>query len=125
MTAEFSSSLRNLLQAGRDLTPAMRRIAAALQDSVAEAFNRQVSPDGIPWAPLSDVWQRPENLAVDQTLEVCGDARCERMVVGENTKLDVLIPRRVGEIGRRDEHGLAIRYDRFRMENCRRSAPDK
>lgn len=49
------AALRNLRQAGRDLSPAMRSIAAALQDSVEEAFATQSSPDGVPWAPLSDV----------------------------------------------------------------------
>ena len=49
-----AAALRRLVHAGADLTPAMRSIAAALEDSVAEAFASQSSPAGVPWADLSD-----------------------------------------------------------------------
>ena len=51
---EVASALRRVINAGGDLTPAMRSIAAALEDSVAEAFASEKSPSGVPWADLSD-----------------------------------------------------------------------
>ena len=51
---EVATALRRLVNASTDLTPAMRSIAAALEDSVAEAFASETSPDGVPWADLSD-----------------------------------------------------------------------
>lgn len=54
--------LDRLLRSGRDLEPAMLRIAGHLADSVAESFERQASPDGAAWAPLSEVTQRQRGM---------------------------------------------------------------
>lgn len=45
------AALRRLLALGADLSPLTRRVAATLEDSVAESFARQASPAGA-WAPL-------------------------------------------------------------------------
>ena len=52
---EVVAALRRLAASAADLTPAMRAIAAALEDSAAEAFESESSPAGAPWADLSDV----------------------------------------------------------------------
>ena len=52
---EVVEVLNRFARAGRDLTPAMREIASALEDAAAEAFERQESPGGDPWDDLSDV----------------------------------------------------------------------
>ena len=49
---EATAALRRLLDAGRDLSPLMARLAATLADSVEESFKRQASPNGA-WAPLA------------------------------------------------------------------------
>ena len=41
---EVVAALNRLGRAGRDLTPAMREIAAALEDAAEEAFEREQSP---------------------------------------------------------------------------------
>ena len=51
---EVRAALDRLRRAARDLRPAMRDIAAALEDSVLESFDAEASPDGDPWAPLSE-----------------------------------------------------------------------
>ena len=48
-------ALRRLAVAERDLTPALREIAAALEGAAEEAFEQQQSPDGTAWDDLSDV----------------------------------------------------------------------
>ncbi len=52
---EVVAALNRLGRAGRDLTPAMREIAAALEDAALEAFERQETPGGDPWSDLTDV----------------------------------------------------------------------
>ena len=52
---EVRRALERLAAAGRDLTPAMREIAAALEGAAEDAFEQKQSPDGEPWADLSDV----------------------------------------------------------------------
>lgn len=51
---EIMQALNRLAAAGQDLTPAMREIAAALEDAAQEAFDREQSPDGKPWADLAE-----------------------------------------------------------------------
>ena len=51
---EIVKALNRLAAAAQDLTPAMREIAAALEDAAQEAFEREQSPDGKPWADLSE-----------------------------------------------------------------------
>ena len=50
---EVVEALNRMVRAGQDLTPAMREIAAALEDVAAEAFDSERSPSGEPWADLS------------------------------------------------------------------------
>ena len=51
---EVIEALNRLNRAGRDLRPAMRDIAAALEDSVEEAFQKEASPSGTPWKVLTE-----------------------------------------------------------------------
>lgn len=51
-------ALNRLLRAGQDLSPAMRDIAAALETGVEDAFQDERSPDGDPWADLSEHTKR-------------------------------------------------------------------
>lgn len=46
--------LNRLLASARDLSPAMREIAAYLVDSSKQALEDQASPEGVPWAPLAE-----------------------------------------------------------------------
>lgn len=57
--AAVRHALNGLIELGRDLTPAMREIAGALESGVQEAFDLQRSPeDGAAWADLSEVTKR-------------------------------------------------------------------
>ena len=47
-------ALSRLQRATGDLSPAMRDIAAALEDGIGEAFESETAPDGTPWADLSE-----------------------------------------------------------------------
>lgn len=49
---EVRKALERLRKAGADMEPVMREIAGHLVDGDHEAFERQESPDGTPWAPL-------------------------------------------------------------------------
>lgn len=49
---EVRTGLARLLAAGADLSPAMRKIAGHLADSVEESFAREEAPGIGPWAPL-------------------------------------------------------------------------
>ena len=51
---EAREGLERLRRAGHDMTPAMRDIAAALEDSVLESFDREQAPDGTPWPDLAE-----------------------------------------------------------------------
>lgn len=54
----IKAALRRLAASGRDLTPAMRDIAGLLEASARRAFEQERSPDGKPWADLSDLTKR-------------------------------------------------------------------
>ncbi len=48
--------LRHMINAGKDMSPAMRQIAGVLEDASERAFENQTDPfTGTPWAPLSPV----------------------------------------------------------------------
>ena len=49
---ELQRALNRLIDAGTNLSPAMREIAGHLADSVADSFDREQAPDGAPWKPL-------------------------------------------------------------------------
>lgn len=51
---EVRRALDRLAKAGADLTPAMREIGEVMVSSAKERFADQKSPDGTPWAPLSE-----------------------------------------------------------------------
>ncbi len=58
-----------------DLTPAMRDIAAALEDSAAEAFDDEAAPDGTPWvglAPATQAARERRRKWPGKTLQVSG-----------------------------------------------------
>ena len=50
---EVVEALNRLGRASHDLTPAMRDIAAALEDVAAKSFESEQSPSGDPWVDLS------------------------------------------------------------------------
>ena len=50
---EVLDALNRLGRAGRDLTPAMRDVAQALESAVEDSFESEQSPAGDPWADLS------------------------------------------------------------------------
>lgn len=53
---EVIGALNRLLEAGGDLTPAMRAISEALVDASARAFDQEQDPaTGVPWKALSAV----------------------------------------------------------------------
>ena len=52
---EVGSSLRARVARMKNLEPAMRVIAAAVDQLVDDSFRNQASPSGTPWAPLSGV----------------------------------------------------------------------
>ncbi len=52
--AEVAKALDRLAAAGKSLAPAMKQIAAALEDAAFDAFQTETSPDGDPWAGLSE-----------------------------------------------------------------------
>ena len=61
-----------------------------------------------------------EHLTIDQSLEVRRDARCQRWVSNEKTKLDVPIEGGLREVRRGDEDRLVTRHDRLRVKDtCR------
>ncbi len=47
-------ALHRLAAAGKDLTPAMRDIAQALEAAPEDSFQSEQAPDGDPWAALSE-----------------------------------------------------------------------
>ncbi len=51
--SEVLDALNRLGRAGRDLTPAMRDVAQALESAVEDSFESEQSPAGDPWADLS------------------------------------------------------------------------
>lgn len=52
---QIRKGLQRLVEAGADLTPAMRVIAKFLADRSEEAFAQEQSPEGVAWKPLSKV----------------------------------------------------------------------
>ena len=51
---EVRDALNRLREAGADMTPAMRDIAAAMESTAQAAFQHQRSPDGEKWPDLSE-----------------------------------------------------------------------
>ena len=65
---EVRRALDRLAKAGADLTPAMREIGEVLLNSARERFSAQTSPDGTPWAPLSEHTKRRKKRNQDKIL---------------------------------------------------------
>lgn len=61
-------ALEALRRRGGDATPAMEAIGEDLLRSTRERFDAQESPDGEPWAPLSDRYKRRKPKRADEIL---------------------------------------------------------
>ena len=65
---EAQAAFNRLLQAGRDLTPAMRAVGEHLLNTTRERFRDEEAPDGTPWAELSAVTLKRKRRNVDKIL---------------------------------------------------------
>lgn len=65
---DVTAALRRLVEAGTDLTPAMKDIAGHLADETRERFETGRAPDGTPWTPSRRVQEDG-----GQTLVLSGD----------------------------------------------------
>jgi len=66
--SEIQEALNQLIKRGTDLTPAMANIGEELLISHDQRFRDQKSPDGIPWAPLSEATKSLKSKNVDTIL---------------------------------------------------------
>lgn len=66
--AEVQEALNQLIKRGTDLTPAMANIGEELLISHDQRFRDQKSPEGIPWAPLSEATKSLKSKNVDTIL---------------------------------------------------------
>lgn len=66
--AEVQEALNQLIKRGTDLTPAMANIGEELLISHDQRFRDQKSPDGVPWAPLSEATKSLKSKNVDTIL---------------------------------------------------------
>ena len=73
--AEVRRALDRLAKAGADLTPAMQEIGEVLVSSAKERFSDQTSPDGTPWAPLSEHTRARKPRNKDKVLALDGFLR--------------------------------------------------
>lgn len=73
---ELQRAINRLIDAGADMSSAMREIAGHLADSVADSFDREQAPDGTPWKPLKPKTKRERRrrrYAAGPILERSGD----------------------------------------------------
>lgn len=70
--SEIQEALNQLIKRGTDLTPAMANIGEELLISHDQRFRDQKSPDGIPWAPLSETTKSLKTKNVDTILVLNG-----------------------------------------------------
>ncbi|KFE96080.1 phage virion morphogenesis protein [Vibrio parahaemolyticus] len=70
--AEIQDALSQLIKRGLDLTPAMANIGEELLISHDQRFRDQKSPDGAPWAPLSETTKSLKAKNVDTILVLNG-----------------------------------------------------
>ncbi|MCU8219780.1 phage virion morphogenesis protein [Vibrio vulnificus] len=70
--AEIQDALNQLIKRGLDLTPAMANIGEELLISHDQRFRDQKSPDGVPWAPLSETTKSLKAKNVDTILVLNG-----------------------------------------------------
>ena len=52
----IGKALRRLVDAGRDLSEPLHDMGEHLLNAHRERWDRQVSPDGVPWEPLSEAY---------------------------------------------------------------------
>ncbi len=69
------NAFNRLLQAGDDLSPAMRAIGEHILNITRERFNDQQDPDGKPWAPLSEATLARKRKNTDKILTERGYLR--------------------------------------------------
>lgn len=69
------AALERLLEAGRDLSPALQDIGEYLQLAHDDRFREEVAPDGTPWAPLSPRYRRRKRRNADKILMLDGFLR--------------------------------------------------
>ncbi len=76
-SGQIAEAFNQLLQQTQNLEPAMRQIAGVLADASEESFEQQRTPDGTPWAGLSEETTIPAREAQGywpgQILQVTGD----------------------------------------------------
>ena len=72
---EVIDALNGLLELSSDLSPALRDIGEMLDNSHDRRFDQQVSPDGTPWSPLSDVTLSRKKRNKDKVLTADGGLR--------------------------------------------------
>ena len=73
--AEARRALDRLARAGADLAPAMQEIGEVLVSSAKDRFSSQTSPDGTPWAPLSEHTKARKKRNKDKVLTLEGHLR--------------------------------------------------
>ncbi|EPZ5424853.1 phage virion morphogenesis protein [Vibrio paracholerae] len=66
--SEIQEALNQLIKRGTDLTSAMANIGEELLISHDQRFRDQKSPEGIPWAPLSEATKSLKSKNVDTIL---------------------------------------------------------
>lgn len=84
-----------MIQAGQDLTPAMRSIGEHPLNSTRKRFADDEAPDGTPWAPLSETTKKRKRRNVDRILTERGYlggtiAPCRQRLRGDRQLLNVL-----------------------------------
>lgn len=57
---DIQALLARLIERGKDLTTPLNNIGSALADSHRNRFDAQISPDGLPWTPLSETYANSE-----------------------------------------------------------------
>lgn len=73
--ARVKRALGELIERGRDAQAAFAAIGEDLDRSHRDRFDQQVSPDGQPWAPLSDAYRERKPRRQDEILVLNGHLR--------------------------------------------------
>ncbi|EJG1803524.1 phage virion morphogenesis protein [Vibrio parahaemolyticus] len=70
--SEIQKAINQLIKRGSNLTPAMMEIGEELLISHDQRFRDQKSPDGVPWAPLSETTKSLKTKNIDTILVLNG-----------------------------------------------------
>ncbi|MBN8107752.1 phage virion morphogenesis protein [Vibrio vulnificus] len=70
--SEIQEALNQLIKRGSNLTPAMMEIGEELLISHDQRFRDQKSPDGVPWAPISETTKSLKTKNIDTILVLNG-----------------------------------------------------